>query len=365
MAIFLPALYGGGAERVMLNLAAGLAARQHAVDLVVAQAEGPYLAEIPSSVRLMELNPRHRRSFRTLASLPALIRYLRRERPDALISALHANIVALWARRLAGSPRQAVVSEHNTLSVQMQTWPRWHSQLMLRLIRSCYPWADAVTAVSAGVADDLAIVTGIPRSGVQVIYNPIVTPQFQEKATEPLVHPWFEPGSPPVVLGVGRLAVQKDFGTLIRAFARVRQTRSCRLLILGEGEERPALEAVVRELGMEQEASLPGFVPNPFPYMAQAALFVLSSRWEGLPTVLVEALYCGSRIVATECPSGPREILCEGRYGQLVPVGDVGALARAMEDALAGKLDRPPAESWRLYELDTVVDQYVNLLSGY
>jgi glycosyltransferase involved in cell wall biosynthesis len=238
------------------------------------------------------------------------------------------------------------------------------ARLGLQLISWFYPWADRITAVSEGVADDLAQAAGIPRERIQVIYNPVVTPEFKAKTEAPLDHPWFAPGEPPVVVGAGRLTIQKDFPALIRAFARVRQARPARLLILGEGEERSALEAVVRQLGVERDVSLPGFVSNPYPYMRRAALFVLSSRWEGLPGVLIEAMYCGARLVATDCPSGPREILADGRYGQLVPVGDVAALADAVRAGLDGHIPVPPAESWRLFEAGTVVDQYIDALMG-
>ena len=357
LAIFVPTLSGGGAERVMCKLAGGIAARGHAVDLVLARAEGPYLAEVPESVRLVDLE-----ASRVLASLPALVRYLRRERPEALLSVLHANIVALWARRLAGVPTPVVVSERNTLSYESQYASDLRMQLMPRLTRRFYPWADGIVAVSQGVADDLARVTGLPRERIQVIYNPIVTPELRAKAQAPLEHPWFAPDERPVIVAAGRLTAQKDFSTLIQAFARVRQTRPARLLILGEGQERPTLESLVRQLGLEQDVSLPGFVTNPYPYMAQASLFVLSSRWEGLPGVLIEALCCGTPVISTDCPSGPREILADGRYGQVVPVEDAAALARAIETSLEGEMPRPPRESWHPVEIETGVNQYISIL---
>lgn len=364
LAIFLPALYGGGAERVIINLANGLAGQGCAIDLVLAQAEGPYLSDVPVSVRLVELNSRHRNAFRTMASLPSLVRYLRHEKPDALLSAMQANLVALWARRLAGIPQRVVISEHNTFSRQNQQLPRWYSRLMLQLVGYFYPWANGIVAVSEGVAADLAQETGIQRNRIQVIYNPVVTPELQVKSIDALEHPWFDAGEPPVVLAVGRLTAQKDFSMLIQAFARVRKTQPVRLVILGEGEERPALEALVRQLGLEQDVSLPGFVANPYPYMAQASLFILSSKWEGLPTVLIEALFCGSTVIATDCPSGSREILKDGQYGQLLPVGDVTSMFQAIKATLNGTKHRPPRESWQPFDSDAIVNQYKNILFG-
>jgi glycosyltransferase involved in cell wall biosynthesis len=357
LAIFLPALYGGGAERSLLKLAQGIAARGYPVDLVLARAEGPYLAEMPESVRLVNLNAQ-----RVLTSLPALVHYLQREQPAALLSALHANLVALLARRLAHVPTRVVVSERNTLSQASQYVPDLRRRVMPQLIRRFYPWADGIVAVSKGVAHDLAQVAGIRQQRIQVIYNPIVTPELQAKAQAPLEHPWFKPGEPPVILAAGRLTAQKDFSTLVRAFALVRQGHAARLLILGEGEERRALEALAEQLGLEKDTSLAGFVANPYPYMTRASIFVLSSCWEGLPGVLIEALYCGLPLVSTDCPSGPREILADGRYGRLIPVGDAKALARAIHMTLRDRGPGLPPESWRPYELDTVVNQYLNIL---
>jgi glycosyltransferase involved in cell wall biosynthesis len=364
LAIFLPALYGGGAERTMLNLAVGVANRGHAVDLVLAQAEGPYLSQVPETVRVIKLNPVRLSALRTLGSVPHLVRYLRRERPDALLSALHANVVAVMAKRLTGASLRVVINEQNHFSVRTQSMSGWYSRLMPRLVRWAYPHADAVTAVSEGVADDLADVVGLDRDRIRVIYNPIVTPETLDRAAAPLGHAWFLPGEPPVATAIGRLTKQKAFEILIRAFVPVQQKHRARLLILGEGEDRPALEKVVRQMGLEQSVSLPGFVSNPYSYLARSALFVLSSRWEGLPTVLVEALACGVPCIATDCPSGPREILRGGQYGRLVPVEDVEALTRAIEAGLCGEVPRPPRESWLPYEQETIVDQYTRLLLG-
>jgi glycosyltransferase involved in cell wall biosynthesis len=206
--------------------------------------------------------------------------------------------------------------------------------------------------------------TGIPRNLIQVIYNPVITPDLRINSQMPLEHPWFNLGEPPVILAVGSLTAQKDFPTLLKAFVQLRKIRNARLLILGEGEERTAIEALVKQLGLEQDVSLPGFVVNPYPYMFRAPVFVLSSKWEGLPTVVIEALFCGTLIVSTDCPSGPREILQDGQYGQLVPVGDSVNMAQAIENVLAGKMPHPPRECWKPFELDTVIDQYVNLLFG-
>jgi glycosyltransferase involved in cell wall biosynthesis len=358
LAIFLPSLSGGGAERSMLNLAHGVAERGYPVDLVLAQATGPYLSGVHKDVRIVDL-----KASRVLASLPALARYLRRERPEALISALNfANVVAVWARRLAGVPKKVLVNEQNTVSRSAYNSAKRRQRMVPYFMKYFYPWADYIIGNSQGVADDLSEVTGLPRQRINILYNPVITPEVREKVHASLNHPWFGPDQLPVILAVGRLTKQKDFPTLIRAFAQVLPTRPARLMILGEGVDRPMLEALVKQLGLQDHVSLPGFVENPYAYMKRAALYVLSSRWEGLPTVLIEALYCGQPIVATDCPSGPREILAGGQHGVLVPVGDVEALGRAMEDGLAGNTPHPTKESWHPYSLEAVVDQYIGLL---
>lgn len=359
LAVFAPSMAEGGAERGALKLAEGLAQRGFDVDLVLANAEGPRLAEIPAEVRLVDLGAR-----RVLSCLPGLVRYLRREKPVALASVLdHANVVALWARKLGRYPGRVVVIEQNTLSEAARNGKSRRDRMMPRMVSRFYPWADYVVGVSAGVTADLVELTSLRPEKVRVIFNPIVTADIAEKAKAPVDHAWFSDGSS-VFVAAGRLRPQKDFPTLLHAFAQVRAKRPARLLVLGEGPERERLEALTRALRISDDVLLHGSTSNPYAYMARASAFVLSSRWEGLPTVLIEALSCGVPVIATDCPSGPREILAEGEYGRLVPVGDADALAVAMEAALDGELLRPPPESWRPYALDAVVDEYLPLLVG-
>jgi len=358
IALFLPSLRCGGAERVMVNLARGFAERGQQVDMVLAKAEGPYMREVPPEVRIVDLGAK-----RMLYSLPALVRYLRRVRPDAMLSAMnHSNIVAIWARQLAGVKTRLIISEHNTLSVSVRDSKSTRERLMPTLMKLFYRWADAIVVVSRGVMEDLISTTKIPREKVRVIYNPVVTPELLARAEEPLEHPWFAGGEPPVILGVGRLVRQKDFATLIRAFALVRMEQPVRLIIIGEGEERDKLEALLRTLGLEQDVALPGFVENPYKYMKRAAVFVLSSRYEGLSNVLVEAMAVGTPVVSTDCPSGPMEILESGRWGKLVPVGDIQAMAAAVVAALNETKCPDTRHYIQKFGLHQVVLQYLNVL---
>ncbi|HMB23181.1 MAG: glycosyltransferase, partial [Chloroflexota bacterium] len=329
------------------------------VDLVLARAEGPYMEQIPAGVRLVDL-----KAPRVLESVPALVKYLQHERPTALLSAMFTNIVAVWARRLSGVHHRLIINEQNTLSSLAGNKHDLRWKLYPKLAAWFYPCANHITAVSHHVADDLARVTKIPSHRIQVIYNPVVTPDLQTKAEVPLEHPWFRAGEPPVALAIGRLTDQKAFDVLIQAFSLVRKNQPVRLLILGEGENRPALQSLILQLKLEEDVSLLGFVQNPYPYISHSSLFVLPSRWEGLPTVLIEALYLGASIVATDCPGGSREILKDGRYGELVPVDAPLRLAEAIAESLNDRRPCPPKESWRPYHLDLVVDRYLSLLFG-
>lgn len=318
----------GGLETVVTHVANGLCGLGMTVDVLVMPPKGgdPRPPGINPRVRIVNLRTPHK-----LIGFFALARYLRREQPSVMLTAGHrANMLALWARMFTGLPIRLVLSVHNTMSHLIS-----EQALLKRLIRSAgirwgYRRADAIVAVSQGVADDLQIHFDLPVSLLHVIHNPVVTPQIIQQACEEPLHPWLAAAGPPVILGVGRLRRQKDFPTLIRAFDRVRRQHDCRLIILGEGKERSTLENIVRNLSLENHVSLPGFAPNPFSYMRRAAVFVMSSAWEGFGNVLVEALAVGVPVISTDCPSGPREILADGHYGDLVPVGDVEALAQAI-----------------------------------
>ena len=358
IAFFLPSLVGGGAERVIVNLAQGITERGIRVDLVLAAAEGPLLDQLPPAVRLIDLG-----ATRVLRSIVPLARYLRRERPRVLVSSMgHANLVAVWAARLAGRVVPVIVTEHNTLSQETSRQSRLSGKLWPHLLRTFYPWATTIVAVSRGAADDLARTSGLPRDRVEVVYNPVITPTMMALARQAPDHPWFAAGQPPVILGVGRLTRQKDFATLLRAFAEVRRQRPARLLILGEGEDRPALEALATELAVADDLALPGFQENALAFMAGSAVFALSSAWEGLPTVLIEALAAGTRVVSTDCPSGPREILQDGRLGALVPVGNAAALAAAILEAMDRPTSVVPPDALTPFTRDASVDHYLQVI---
>ena len=359
IALFLPSLRGGGAERNMLYLANEFCDRSFQVDLVLVSAEGPYISLANDKVRIIDL-----KSPRVIASLPNLVRYLRAENPHALLSTLnHANLVLFIAKNLARNPGKIVVRIANNLSASTNNSKDIRVCLIPFLIKYIYHRVDRVIAVSQDLAEDLVNSHKLPQKKIKVIYNPAITPELVSKVKEPLNHPWFTPGSPPVILGAGRLTMQKDFSTLIRAFALLNQKFPARLMILGEGEDRKNLESLVRELDLEANVSLPGFVDNPFQYMNNASVFVLSSRWEGMPNTLLQAMACGVPVISTDCPSGPREILEDGKWGQIVPVGDAEALYQAILASLSGETRCPSREILeRRFGIDNIIEQYLSVL---
>ena len=358
IAIFAASLRIGGVQKFVVNLSAEFARRGYPVDVVLARAQGPLLEQLHPEVRVINLN-----SPRILISLLPLVRYLRRENPSALLTLqTHCNVIGVIAAKLAFRPLRLILSEHNALATRISSTLSKEA-ILLRLIAFFYRKSQGIVAVSSDLAGELSGLLGQERGRIQVIYNPVVTEELVTMAEEPLDHPWFVTGQPPVISNVGRLVPQKDQATLLRAFARLRQHREARLLIIGDGPERKHLEDLAVQLGISSDFSLPGFDTNPYRFMRRCQVFVLSSAWEGFGNVLVEAMACGTPVVATDCHSGPAEILGQGRYGLLVPVGDDAALASAIEQMLVSPT---PAEILRerasLFNAVHCADQYLELL---
>lgn len=320
----------GGVERMVSNLAQGMLDAGYQVDFVLARAQGRHLDSIPDGVRLIKLGKRH-----TLEALPGLTGYLRREKPSALLAAKDRAIrVAILARFFARSDVFLAGRIGTTVSAALEG-----RNLLKRIfwylgMKLFYRFTDRIVAVSEGVAKDIMQITSLPPGRVTVIRNPVVTPNIFRLAEEQVSHPWYRDATIPIIMGMGRLTRQKDFTTLVKAFAKVRETRKCRLLILGEGADRKDIEALAMELKISDDVYLPGFKSNPYSYLARSSLFVLSSRWEGSPNALTEALALGRPVVSTDCPSGPREILQDGKFGKLVPIGDIESMANAIIQTL-------------------------------
>ncbi|WP_373506949.1 glycosyltransferase [Thiocapsa sp.] len=352
-----------GVDRAAKHLIPALARRGYQVDLLKVRRHGPHLDAIPDGVSVVDLGSRH-----TYACVPALVRYLRRERPAVMLSdkdrVNRTALLAGWiARRLAGAPTRLVFSSGTTISIDLATRGELERWVQRNSMGRLYPFADQVIVTSTGVADDMARYTGLARDRIRVVPSPVVPESlFTETLARP-DHPWLGRSDMPLILGAGELCGRKDFETLLHAFARVRAHRPCRLMILGQGRARERLLALAAELGVADDFALPGFVPEPYAFMAHADLFAFTSRWEGLGFVIIEALAVGTPVVATDCPSGPREILQDGRIGPLVPVGDAAALAAAMMQTL----DAPPPEALlrdaaRPYEIEASIDAYLDAM---
>lgn len=340
IALFLPNLAGGGAERMFLHLSRGFVEQGYDTDLVLSRMEGPYLEEVPDSVRVVELDAGKMPGYGALGSVRPLREYLNKTCPSALLSAMaRVNVVAILAAHLARTSPRVVVSERNHLSSYVAQTDEFGIRSLPWLVRLAYPHADEIIPISEGVADDLTTTANLDRDRMSVIYNPVVTPEITAKASKPIDHEWFRDPNLEVVLGVGSLSTQKDFPTLVRAVARVREELDTKLVVLGEGNQRETVRKAAESAEITDHVHLPGFKPNPYAYMAQADLFALSSRWEGFGNVLVEAMACGTPVVSTDCPSGPAEILCDGEFGPLVQVGREDELA----DAILATIDNPPS----------------------
>jgi len=352
-----PTLAGGGAERNYLHLAKGFQQAGYNVDLILKSATGAYVSQVPDAINIIDL-----KASRMALTLPGVVRYLRTMRPCAMLAGLELpNLIAIMAQVISRIPTNVIVTVHSIIS-QGERFFLPHRTLEKLLMKLLYPRAGQIVTVSQGTAKDFSRYLGIPNSKIRVIYNPVITPELLEKAQQPLEHPWFEPGQPPVILGLGRLDPVKDYPTLIRAFSRVRQHASVRLLILGEGDQREGLERLVKQLGLTDDVCLPGFQQNPFPFLHHAAVLALSSLHEAAPSVIIQALACDCPVVATDCPGGVRELVGDGKFGHLVPVGDDEAMAQAVLEVLDGDARKPSREWLRQFELDRVIRQYLDLL---
>lgn len=330
LSILMSSFGDGGVERMVINTACGLAARGVEIRFFSGNPEGVHLERLKPPVAL-EILPRESRP-----RMARLVQHLRDDRPDAVLVAKAPDFrLALKARRRAGCATSIVMRPGTTITARVRgPAGRWKLWRLARLYRR----ADAIIANSAGVRDDIARVTGVPEARIHLVRNPVITPDLETLAAAPLEHPWLDDPDVPVVIGAGGLRQQKDFTTLIRALALLRRRRPARLLLLGQGRQEARLRELTDELGLKDCVEFVGFVNNPYPWLARCSLFALSSRWEGSPNVLTEALALGTPVVSTDCRSGPREILDGGRYGPLVPVGDSEALAGAMDQIL----DAPP-----------------------
>ncbi|MEZ5825570.1 MAG: glycosyltransferase [Geminicoccaceae bacterium] len=390
-------LKGGGVQRMLMLIASGLAERGHDVSLISLSGSGELVATMPPGVRLVVLEPANplvarlsalrnpvfgkrdllaylalHANSRSLDWLPSLTAHIDRDRPDAIFAATqHLNMTASLAVTAARHRPRLLLSVRSHFSNGKSRRDR-ESRFCRSFYRRCYGLADAVTAVSHGVKANMLELLDLDPASITVVHSPTLTADFEQRAGEPVAHRWFEKREAPVIVAVGRPSFQKDFGTLVDAFLMARRKRRLRLMIVGATDNSRKRREVVEDLrrrvadaGAADDFDLPGWCANPLPYMKQADLVALSSRFEGLPNVLIEALACGTQVVATDCPSGPREILDDGKFGRLVPVGD----ARGLAEAILATLDAPvESEALRrragVYNREASIDVYEALLTG-
>ncbi len=354
----------------LLRVAKWLVGKGWQVEVIVSRVEGKLPFQMPSNIALVNLNvPTLMMNGKpiglalVLSTVSGLVKFLRSTPPNVVIAPGWADgSVALLARRFPKTSAKIAFWEQTHVSTMRSYGGNLYRLLAPQLVQWLYPSADVLVGCSHSVADDIADLAGLPKERVHAIYNPI-PPDLPQKAEEPVEHPWFCGQTIPVVLGVGRLDPEKNFEMLIKAFALVRQSRLVRLVILGEGKERPRLEALVRQLKLENDVSMPGFEPNPFKFMSRASVFVLSSRFEGFGMVIAEALACGCPVVSTDCLSGPSEILENGKWGKLVPVGDVETLAEAILETIENPPDREKLKRRGMdFHIDKIGQQWLELI---
>jgi glycosyltransferase involved in cell wall biosynthesis len=326
LAIYMQDLAGGGVERQTLALAGELQQNAVAVTLLVNQARGELRDAVPDTIDVIDLQ-----CSRTRSAIPRLARFLRRERPDVLLANLnHNSIAALLANILAGMPAKVVICQHSVLSPGYLRSNGWSHRLTPMAYHLLAPALTRAVAVSAGIAREFSAIAEIPQRKIVTIHNPVIGPDFAQRAAQPVAHRWLDEPGPPLFVTAGRLVEIKDHATLLRGFAQYRRNHDGRLLILGSGPLRERLGALAYDLGVADHTDFPGYQDNPLPFLRAADAFVLSSRAEGFGNVLVEAMGCGTPVISTNCPYGPAEILDHGRYGVLVPPNDSDALAAAM-----------------------------------
>ena len=366
IAFFIPKLTFGGAERVIIDIANNLSKRGFLIDIVLAKSGNIYLDEISPSINIIDLNCRS-----TILSLLTLSRYIKKSRPNGIISALsHANCVVLLARKITNKNTKIVVSERN-ISYRNTLNKTGIKRIILDwLIKYLYPEAKCIVTVSKGVSKSIINTYQFKSHKVRCIYNPCDFEKIKKLKSKGILNDGiindFQSENKKIILSVGSLTIQKNFSLLINAFKIVRRQINCKLIILGEGPERSKLEELCRNLEIDNKSiCMPGFIANPFPYMKACDLFVLSSSWEGLPNVLIQALACHCKIVATDCDAGPREILEDGKWGRLTKVNDIKALANTMLEELKEKDKQNPNSNiggLNRFNIDKVTDQYLEAL---
>ncbi|MDR3538824.1 MAG: glycosyltransferase [Acetobacteraceae bacterium] len=338
IAIYMHDLSGGGVERQSLALATELQMLGFDITMVLHQMRGELREQLSPHLRTVDLA-----SSRTIRDIPRLAGFLSREKPDVLLANVdHNNVAALLAKAMAASRTKVVICQHNPISADFYQGLSWTYRGIPAAYRAASPLIARAVGVSRGITRELEAIAHLPAAKLVTINNPVIGPDFAFRSGEPVSHPWLEERAAPVFVCAGRLVPQKDHQNLLHALALHRQHAQSRLLLLGTGPLRESLEALAAELGIADAVMFLGFQDNPLPWFRRADAFVLSSRSEGFGNVLVESLWCGTPVIATDCPHGPSEILDGGRFGVLVPPNNPAALAAAMDETASMRKRFPP-----------------------
>ena len=356
LSILIFSLHGGGLEKSLIRLAVELNKKSVPIDFVVAKTSDSAYS-VPEELNFVGLD-----APKIIYALFPLIKYLKRSKPKIMFSAgTPLNAIAILAKLLTGYPKRLIVGERNHLSSIIKHSSRFRDKLRPYFIRFLYPFADLVLAVSQSVAEDVIAVGRLKKTKVKVIHNLFDVDSIIAQASLPTGVDWIDGREVPFIISVGRMVPQKNYDTLLRAFSAVKSQKKCHLVILGDGEQHAALQKLAEELEIRNAVYMPGFVKNPYAYISKAKLFVLSSIWEGLPAVLIEALACGTPIVSTNSPGGALEILENGKYGVLVPPQDPMVLAESILTQLK-TMSEPEKliKRARFFDVDRVLGKYVD-----
>ena len=358
VSLFTPSLGGGGAERFMVNLANEFSAKGNKVYLVACSL-GSYTSDVREDVEIIDLQ-----SSRVLYSLPKLIAFLSIIKPSTLISTIyHTNMVAVTAGYISRSKTKIIVREDNMSQSHRSKSASFISyKFTFSLKKILYKMSHAVVVLQSAMEEELKMMIPGIENKVKLINNFIDVDRISSLAKEPVNHPWLQDDyTVPVIMSAGRLSNQKNWPLLIKAFSKTLKERKLKLIILGEGTLRGEIEGLIKELKIEKDVSLPGFVTNPYSWMARSEIFILSSDFEGFPNVLLEALCCDCSIISSDCDSGPREILEEGKWGQLFKVGDVTDLSVKIQSALDKNIEYDTKSRARYFSSSRCVEQYEKL----
>lgn len=353
LSLYIPTMNGGGAEKVFATLANYWVSKGYVVDLVLSRAEGVYLSILDDKVNVINLG-----SSRVLQDTVKLRKYLKLNKPDIIYSALpHCNIMSVFVTRLLKDKPLVVIGEHSNVNIKLGT----RGERLFRFLQKFfYRKADKIITVSDGIMNEYITLLSISPNIFKTIYNPAFSLDNLRLSYEKPSHPWFSLGVP-IILSVARLEEVKDYPTLIKAFSRVREEIDAKLIVLGEGSERRKLEELIQKMGLCDDIDLAGFVDNPHAYMRASDLFVLSSKREGFGNVIVEAMACGTHVVSTDC-SGPSEILENGKWGRIVPVGNVEALAESIKESIKNPLKVDVTKRAKDFSIEKISQEYLSVL---